>query len=87
MSPWIDFVPGERMAMGYAGTDTPNILEHEFRDLAVKTILSRMLNDNNDVYCLNDMCGIEIPVLRREAIPGCRFCIQCQAKSEKGVLQ
>lgn len=34
-------------------------------------------------HCANEACGVEIPQARREAVPGCRFCIACQTRREK----
>ncbi len=31
-------------------------------------------------YCLG--CDAEIPQARREAAPGCQYCVQCQSKRE-----
>ena len=33
-----------------------------------------------------DLCGREIPGARREAVPGVRFCVPCQAAQEDGVF-
>lgn len=33
-------------------------------------------------YCANEACGVEIPIERRNAVPGCRFCIECQKRRE-----
>ncbi|WP_410478686.1 TraR/DksA C4-type zinc finger protein [Pseudomonas sp. zfem003] len=30
-----------------------------------------------------DDCGQEIPKARREAVPGCRLCVQCQGFAER----
>jgi phage/conjugal plasmid C-4 type zinc finger TraR family protein len=31
-----------------------------------------------------DQCGDEIPERRRQAVPGCRYCIDCQRAIEQG---
>lgn len=33
-------------------------------------------------HCTNEACGVEIPEARRKAVPGCRFCIECQKRCE-----
>ena len=30
-----------------------------------------------------DDCGVEIPQARRLAVPGCRFCVDCQGLMER----
>ena len=39
--------------------------------------------DDSAVICENDDCGAVIPQLRRAAMPGCRFCIECQQRLEQ----
>ncbi|WP_116612572.1 TraR/DksA C4-type zinc finger protein [Paraburkholderia unamae] len=34
-------------------------------------------------FCADESCGVEIPQARRDAVPGCRFCIECQTRREK----
>ena len=29
-----------------------------------------------------DSCGDDIPEARRQAVPGCRFCVECQSRQE-----
>jgi phage/conjugal plasmid C-4 type zinc finger TraR family protein len=29
-----------------------------------------------------DSCGDNIPEARRQAVPGCRFCLECQSRQE-----
>jgi RNA polymerase-binding transcription factor DksA len=33
-------------------------------------------------HCTNEACGVEIPQARRDAIPGCRLCVDCQGRRE-----
>lgn len=44
--------------------------------LAGKTV------DDSAEFCENDVCGAPIPQRRREAMPGCRYCIDCQQRKE-----
>ncbi|MFC0695039.1 TraR/DksA C4-type zinc finger protein [Paraburkholderia humisilvae] len=37
----------------------------------------------SESHCQNKTCGEEIPQARRDAVPGCRFCIECQEQLEK----
>lgn len=52
--------------------------------LQVDEALERM---NNDAFghCLH--CGQQIAPLRLQAIPWCRYCIDCQELQEKGMLE
>lgn len=34
-------------------------------------------------FCQDEACGEPIPDERRRAVPGCRFCIECQASREQ----
>ncbi|KAF3999050.1 TraR/DksA C4-type zinc finger protein [Glaciimonas immobilis] len=48
-------------------------------DLTGKTVADSAL------FCGNEECAAPIPQARREAMPGCRFCIDCQQRHESGV--
>ena len=41
--------------------------------------------DDSAVFCSNEDCGVPIPQLRRKAMPGCRYCIDCQQWTESGM--
>lgn len=75
------------MAMGLTDDDTPNLLAEEFLGLAMKVNKENRLvvNNNDDVFCLNELCGEEIPLQRRLAIPGARFCITCQGAADRRI--
>ncbi|WP_416053290.1 TraR/DksA C4-type zinc finger protein [Cupriavidus basilensis] len=34
--------------------------------------------------CRDGACGEPIPEARRLALPGCQYCVECQARREKG---
>jgi phage/conjugal plasmid C-4 type zinc finger TraR family protein len=38
----------------------------------------------SEEFCLE--CGTDIPEARRVAIPGCKFCVDCQELKEKGKI-
>ena len=42
---------------------------------------ARMPTGEGDPHCLQ--CGDEIPDARRRALPGVRFCIECQAERDR----
>ena len=44
---------------------------------AVKLARSRMPEGESHAWC--EECGDEIPDARRQAVPGVRFCVTCQA--------
>jgi len=47
---------------------------------AVKRLAARKrLYPDNDC----DLCGKEIPLARREAVPGCELCVDCQNSKER----
>ena len=43
---------------------------------------SRLPDGESSTHC--EECGIVIPDARRKAIPGVRFCVNCQSELEKG---
>lgn len=50
-------------------------LEH-----ALKKQRNQVAPANDEPYCLE--CGEEIPAKRREALPGCATCVDCQQALE-----
>jgi phage/conjugal plasmid C-4 type zinc finger TraR family protein len=54
-------------------------------DATVKDAISRarshLPQGPSRIHCTD--CGAEIPVARREALPGVRLCISCQAQADK----
>jgi phage/conjugal plasmid C-4 type zinc finger TraR family protein len=48
----------------------------------VQLARSRLSGGESSIHC--EECGIVIPEARRQAIPGVRFCVNCQSKLEKG---
>lgn len=48
---------------------------------AIKLARSRMPAGNSLTHC--DECGEPIPEARRQAIPGVRFCVECQAEHDE----
>jgi phage/conjugal plasmid C-4 type zinc finger TraR family protein len=48
---------------------------------AIRRARSELPDGESRTSC--DECGKEIPVARREAIPGVRFCVACQAERDK----
>lgn len=53
------------------------------RQAPIKFIQTEMAASvgNDGVNCLD--CGKEIPEARREFIPGCKFCVNCQGGNER----
>ena len=49
---------------------------------AVNLARSRLPDGESATHC--QLCEEPIPEARRRAIPGVRFCVQCQAKLEAG---
>jgi phage/conjugal plasmid C-4 type zinc finger TraR family protein len=48
---------------------------------AVRQKLAKQRSQPSLEFC--DACGEDIPLARREAVPGVTMCIYCQAKSER----
>ena len=63
--------------------DLDRVQEHNERELAAVLAAhsNRQRPANSTIYCLE--CGEEIPLARREACPGCEYCIECQRDMEK----
>lgn len=36
-------------------------------------------------FCESEVCGEPIPEARRLAVPGCRFCVECQSLRERAL--
>lgn len=63
-------------------------LEHRFVSECIQNTLDRARNqaasrDASESSEECEDCGCEIPQKRREAMPGCTTCVQCQAKRER----
>lgn len=58
--------------------------EAEFTNGALAAHANRRRPANTTIYCLNPDCGEEIPKARREAAPGCEYCIDCQREAARG---
>jgi RNA polymerase-binding transcription factor DksA len=72
--------------------DEAQQLDAEFRALAENTTLAQIREAKarrqlehpvSAEFCELADCGAPIPEGRREAEPGCRFCVVCQARIEK----
>jgi phage/conjugal plasmid C-4 type zinc finger TraR family protein len=50
-------------------------------DDAVKQARNRLPRGESLTHC--ELCEEEIPVARRRAVPGVRFCVLCQSELEK----
>jgi phage/conjugal plasmid C-4 type zinc finger TraR family protein len=63
--------------------DEASRLEQLERDAAVDAVRSRIPKGESLQTCSNPQCGREIPQARRLAVPGCRYCIHCQARLDQ----
>jgi phage/conjugal plasmid C-4 type zinc finger TraR family protein len=50
-------------------------------DSGVQLARSRLTGGESATHC--EECGMAIPDARRKAIPGVRFCVDCQSEMEK----
>ena len=51
-------------------------------ECGIQLARSRLPDGESSTHC--EECGIVIPDARRKAIPGVRFCVDCQSELEKG---
>ncbi|MCP3944519.1 MAG: TraR/DksA family transcriptional regulator [Desulfobacteraceae bacterium] len=61
--------------------DRAQELENLHRTTAIASIRASVPNGPGRSNCLN--CEEPISPARRRAVPGCRFCIECQRELEK----
>ncbi len=68
--------------MDHADMADKDILE--FLDRAINAARglrdSDVQNGSNGIHCCD--CGVEIPLARREAVAGCKYCIDCAELNE-----
>jgi phage/conjugal plasmid C-4 type zinc finger TraR family protein len=67
--------------------DRATELEEKFREIAIAAATRPLPSHvrESEAYCTNQACGIEIPKARREAMPGCDFCVDCQERRENAL--
>ena len=68
------------MAVGWARDGTVQEQIDAGIDDAVKLARSRLPEGDSLTHC--EVCEEEIPKKRRQAVPGVRLCVQCQADLE-----
>jgi phage/conjugal plasmid C-4 type zinc finger TraR family protein len=67
---------------GYGGADDHVEAQQNHNDDSLRLQqIRRDRQDNRTGMCLE--CGSEIPRSRRMALPGCRYCLECQRDLEK----
>ena len=59
------------------------ILQDALRDQARRAGLAGKTAADSAAWCQTRGCGAPIPEQRRQALPGCQFCVACQARLEK----
>lgn len=62
-------------------------IETQFTKMALANQLERAKQaaaQESEEFCLE--CGEEIPEARRNAVPGCKYCIECQEIIDRGML-
>jgi phage/conjugal plasmid C-4 type zinc finger TraR family protein len=67
--------------------DHASAIEEQYRALVIAAGTRPVPAEpvESEQYCADEACGVEIPQARRDAIPGCRFCIECQTRREKAL--
>jgi phage/conjugal plasmid C-4 type zinc finger TraR family protein len=70
--------------------DAASDREEEMRDDAIARVRRRLATDpehweqTSAKWCEARHCGERIPDARRRAVPGCRYCAECQSLVERG---
>ncbi|WP_175892418.1 TraR/DksA C4-type zinc finger protein [Burkholderia cepacia] len=63
--------------------DHASDIEEQYRALAIAAATRHVCSTaKSEAFCQNDACGEPIHEERRRAVPGCRFCIECQERRE-----
>lgn len=60
--------------------DRAQIHEEEMREAAIERACSNTPRGVSATVC--EECGARIPEARRQAVPGCRLCVECQSYYE-----
>ena len=60
--------------------DLAQVMNDRFLKVSLAAARRGIPNGKGPEYCAD--CGAVIPLLRREALPGCRFCVDCQRERE-----
>lgn len=58
-------------------------IETQFTEMAIASQLKRAresAKQESEKYCL--CCGGDIPQKRQQLVPGCKYCVECQALRE-----
>lgn len=63
--------------------DRASDLEQLQRDAAIEEARSHAPQGLSEKFCVMPDCEAPIPEARRQAVPGCRFCVDCQARLER----
>ncbi len=63
--------------------DQAQELEAQQRELAIAEARSHAPQGISEKFCVMPDCGEPIPEARRQAVPGCKFCVDCQARLER----
>ena len=69
------------MAVGWSRDEAVQEQIDATVDSAVQLAKSRLPDGESATRC--EECEVEIPEARRKAMPGVRFCVQCQSELEK----
>jgi len=63
--------------------DRATQLEEQHRELALaqQALQRAQTTGASAFFCID--CGVDIPEARRQAVPGCQRCIDCQTRHEQ----
>ncbi|MEP4548386.1 MAG: DksA/TraR family C4-type zinc finger protein [Saccharospirillum sp.] len=69
------------MASGWAGDGAVNEQIESTVNDAIERVRNQMPTGDSAEFC--DECDAPIPEARRKAVPGVRFCVNCQAEQDE----
>jgi phage/conjugal plasmid C-4 type zinc finger TraR family protein len=63
--------------------DRAQELEEAQRQAAIDEARSHAPHGESEKFCTMPDCGEPIPEARRQAVPGCKLCVDCQERLER----
>lgn len=63
--------------------DRAQLIEEQTRELAIAAARAAVPRGEAECVCREPGCGEPIPEARRLAVPGCRYCVECQERREQ----
>lgn len=73
------------MATGWAGDGAVQDQIDATVEDGIRRVRRRLAEGPSSSHC--EECGAEIPAARRDAVPGVRLCVACQASEDRDAAQ